>query len=61
MTSVASNIGINTPVVVMSDGEKWEVPVSELDKEDRQQLRHILWVLDQEDSYREAGLDGEAS
>lgn len=45
-----SSIGLNTPVIVFSDGEKWEVPVQELDKEDRQQLRHVLDVLDAEAS-----------
>ena len=50
MNSIPSSLGFNTPIIVFADGEKWEVPIMELDKEDRQQLRHILDVLDAEAS-----------
>jgi len=48
VNSIPSSIGFSTPVIVFANGEKWEVPFMELDKEDRQRIRHILDVLDAE-------------
>lgn len=53
MTIVANTtpirIGPNTRVVLFADGEQWEVPIRELDRETRDQLRLILEVLDTEE------------
>lgn len=38
-------VGPNTRVIVVADGEQWEVPIQDLDREHQQQLYDTLWAL----------------